>query len=477
MENQAIQMLDAAGYIPPKNTWTPPDEALYGVKDLFTIPQEEADKLRYKAIKSSFNHYYTQCDWYHRYCNEFDFNPTELKTPEDLEKIPLVSHRFFKTYIEGADFAQWLKQMYIGEMGNIALTKKDPTLDDVIDVLYKRGILAAYSSGTSGRFSFIPKDKLTFNRSQYCLGKMGISEILGQWYDPRAMAYLLGPNPSRTNMWVGKVVSLMDHVYRDCQYAIDKDITTQLVRISLGDTQGLTEKVMATVIQIINSTSKMIPNIIKWLDVRDKAGDKVFLAEAPFLFQRLLDELEQQGKTYDFGEKGAVITGGGWKTHEEDKIPMDMFRVNVENILGIPEKNNVDLYTMVEGNWHGIQCPEGHYLHLPPTIVYPMVLDEHLKPVGYEESGRFAFIDPLANSYPGCIITGDIVKLYESCPVCGRTGPVLEPEVRRATGEEIRGCAEEMRRLMDNDSPELIHDLICAPDRSRMPLMLLERED
>jgi len=198
----------------------------------------------------------------------------------------------------------------------------------------------------------------------------------------------------------------------------------------------------------------MIPNIIKWLDERDKAGDKVFIAEAPFLFQRLLDELEQQGKTYDFGEKGAVITGGGWKTHEEDKIPMDMFRANIENV-----------------------CPEGHYLHLPPTIVYPMVLDEHLKPVGYEESGRFAFIDPLANSYPGCIITGDIVKLYESCPVCGRTGPVLEPEVRRATGEEIRGCAEEMRRLMDNDSPELIHDLICAPDRSRMPLILLERED
>ena len=470
-------MLDAAGYIPPKNTWTPPDEALYGVKDLFTIPKDEADRLRYKAIKYSFSHYYNSCDWYHRYCNEFDFNPGELKKPEDLEKIPLVSHRFFKTYIEGADFVQWLRQLFIGEIGDINLSSREPTLDDVIDALYREDVLAAYSSGTSGRFSFIPKDRLTFNRSQYCLGKEGISEILGQWYDPKAMAYLLGPNPSRTNMWVGKVVSLMDHVYRDCQYAIDKDITTQLVRLSLGDTRGLSEKIMATVIQIINSTSKMIPNIIKWLDERDKAGDKVFLAEAPFLFQRLIEELKQQGKTYDFGEKGAVITGGGWKTHEENKIPLDMFRVNIENVLGIPEKNNVDLYTMVESNWHGIQCPEGHYLHLPPTIVYPMVLDEHLKPIGYEESGRFAFIDPLANSYPGCIITGDIVKLYESCPVCGRTGPVLEPEVRRATGEEIRGCAEEMRRLMDSDSPELIHDLICAPDRSRMPLMLLEKED
>jgi len=82
---------------------------------------------------------------------------------------------------------------------------------------------------------------------------------------------------------------------------------------------------------------------------------------------------------------------------------MSNFRSNVEKTLGIPEKNHVDLYTMVESNWHAMQCPEGHYLHLPPTIVYPMVLDENLKPIGYEETGRLAFIDPLANSYPGAI--------------------------------------------------------------------------
>jgi len=69
------------------------------------------------------------------------------------------------------------------------------------------------------------------------------------------------------------------------------------------------------------------------------------------------------------------------------------------------------------------------------------------------------------------------VKLYERCPVCDRVGPVLEPEVRRASGEEVRGCAEEMRRLIDEQTPELLHDLVCTPDRSRMPLMLLEREE
>ena len=78
---------------------------------------------------------------------------------------------------------------------------------------------------------------------------------------------------------------------------------------------------------------------------------------------------------------------------------------------------------------------------------------------------------------PGAIITGDMVKLYEKCPVCDRVGPVLAPEVRRASGEEVRGCAEEMRRLIDEQTPELMHDLVCTPDMSRMPLMLLEKDD
>ena len=477
MANRALEMLNKAGYIPSKSSWTPPDEALYGVKELFRLPEDKVTELQFKAVKYSYQNWYNNCEWYHRYSNEFDMNPEKIKTPEDLSKIPMVSHRFYKTYLEGPDFINWINQIHIGKQKNPKINKNNPSLDNMIDSFAELGLLTTYSSGTSGRFSFIPKDRITFIRSQYSLGKMGISEILGEWYDPDAYAYLFGPNPSRTNMWVGKVVELMSYVYKDLQYALDKDITTQLVRISLGDVRGITEKVMATAIKILNSTSKMIPNIIKWLEERESNGDKVFLAEAPFIFQSLIERLEKEGKSFDFGEKGAIITGGGWKTHEDVKIPMSNFRSNVEKTLGIPEKNHVDLYTMVESNWHAMQCPEGHYLHLPPTIVYPMVLDENLKPIGYEETGRLAFIDPLANSYPGAIITGDMVKLYEQCPVCDRVGPVLAPEVRRASGEEVRGCAEEMRRLIDEQTPELMHDLVCTPDMSRMPLMLLEKDD
>jgi hypothetical protein len=79
------------------------------------------------------------------------------------------------------------------------------------------------------------------------------------------------------------------------------------------------------------------------------------------------------------------------------------------------------------------------------------VLDDEFEQVGYGESGRFAFLDSAALSYPGFITTGDKVKLLEHCPVCDRPGPVLEPEVKRVVGTEMRGCAEEMRTMMTGD--------------------------
>jgi hypothetical protein len=68
----------------------------------------------------------------------------------------------------------------------------------------------------------------------------------------------------------------------------------------------------------------------------------------------------------------------------------------------------------------------------------------------------FAFIDPLPDSYPGFIITGDRVKILERCPKCQREGPVLDVEVTRMPGSEGRGCAAVMAELMQQDGEE--HD-------------------
>ena len=71
-----------------------------------------------------------------------------------------------------------------------------------------------------------------------------------------------------------------------------------------------------------------------------------------------------------------------------------------------------------------VSCPEGHYLHAPYTYYKLFILGEDLTPAGYGESGTLAFLDAIAGSYPGFIITGDQARLLEHCPVCDRPGPV-----------------------------------------------------
>ena len=95
---------------------------------------------------------------------------------------------------------------------------------------------------------------------------------------------------------------------------------------------------------------------------------------------------------------------------------------------------------------------EGYYKHIP-CVLQPYALDEEMNPLPYGEHGRFAFLDPLANSYPGFIVTGDRVKLLEHCPVCDRHGPVLGPEIERMTGIEAKGCTGAMAKIIE-EMPE-----------------------
>jgi hypothetical protein len=79
------------------------------------------------------------------------------------------------------------------------------------------------------------------------------------------------------------------------------------------------------------------------------------------------------------------------------------------------------------------------------------VLDEDLEPLGFGKTGRWAFLDPVPMAYPGYIVTEDRVTLLESCPVCGRPGPVLKPPISRMAGQEEAGCSSMMKKLMEQE--------------------------
>ena len=130
-----------------------------------------------------------------------------------------------------------------------------------------------------------------------------------------------------------------------------------------------------------------------------------------------------------------------------EKISQEALYEKVEQVLGIPNENCRDIYALTECTPSFTAC-EGHYYHVPYTVVHPFVLDDSLEPRGFGESGQFAFIEVLSNAYPGYVITKDKLKLLESCPSCDRPGPVISPPITRMPGVEDRGCMYSVRRLM-----------------------------
>ncbi|MGZ4905298.1 MAG: LuxE/PaaK family acyltransferase, partial [Halobacteriota archaeon] len=82
----------------PRDTWTPADEALYGPVDLFRVPLDEAQAMQLKAMRYAFTHHYDHNKFYHKYCQEENVSPDDIKTTDDLKRIPLIPDSTFKQH-------------------------------------------------------------------------------------------------------------------------------------------------------------------------------------------------------------------------------------------------------------------------------------------------------------------------------------------------------------------------------------------
>lgn len=446
-------------FIPPESQWTLVDEALYGVEDIYQVEKSKAEELRFEALKYSFEHHYEHNAFYRRYCQGEGVAPPDVKEPLDLTKIPLIPDTFFKDYPTGVEFYGWLRKITTGTVPNVDLKGNNPSFDDVIEALHEQNFTVTFTSGSSGKFSFIPRDELTWIRQRYCFA-LSLADIVRCEYDtpnPDIVCLSAFGNPEKTHMFTGRVSSaiygtLFD--WKNVELLLNRKLTTDSMRIVMGRTSGIRERVIAKLAQ--SGRKQIISKFAQKLEGYAKAGRKVLIGGPPFIVDALLSKLEGQGKKLNLRENGWVVTGGGWKVAAGKAVREQDMRERVGRILGIPDERCRDLYGMSECSAFYPGC-EGHYKHVPHSFIYPLVLDDELKPLGYGEYGRLALLDPVPASYPGFIITGDRVRILESCPFCDRQGPVIEPDISRVGGVEDRGCAVIARGLVgDKEQPRTL---------------------
>lgn len=168
-------------------------------------------------------------------------------------------------------------------------------------------------------------------------------------------------------------------------------------------------------------------------------GYPVRILGFPAFLHRLMQRLASQGSHLNLGERSFVLTGGGWKTAEDEQIPKPAFIDEVEHVLGIPGANVRDGFGLVEHGVPYLEC--GHHRFHVPAYARAFVRDvADLSVLPDGQVGFLQLVTPYLLSMPAIsLLTSDLAIIARDCP-CGRPTATIEL-IGRAGVRKNKGCA------------------------------------
>jgi len=353
----------------------------------FGIDINEMRELRFKAIKGSFEHHYSNNEFYRKLCEKYEVTPNDIVKNEDLLYIPLVASDFFKELSRAKDPNDIVKSASVSK-------------EEIVTYFTTSG-----TTGKPSKYPFNRKSLGMINRSNAVIFRYlpGIGE------DDYVLMLTPSPEESKTGLVQGMYLCL-------------KELLKSDEKIGFAVKGGV-----------------MDPGLM--IDMINSVEDKIrHLYGPPFVYNALADYMLQKGEKVELEEESKVITTGGWKKVEGEVKRGQMYE-KMEKTLGVDRKNIrdglglTDIMTIIN------EC-EYHQKHAPPWLHVSIRDTKDLtKETELGEPGLIAFMSPLIDSYPAFVITGDMGrKSFEEKCECELNGPTIE-YLRRASGMESRGCA------------------------------------
>lgn len=352
----------------------------------FTAVNKE---LFLKSFIENALHHYERHEFTRKLWDKFQFHPSEIKSESDLEKVPGTMVHLFKEH-------------------------------ELCSVPHEELVLVLTSSGTGGQksrqfldsisLSNVKKLALNIHRSLGMASEKDYNYLCFT-YDPK-IANDLGTaftDELLTN-FTGK---------REVYYAIQWN--EEKKEFALNE-----EGVVETLKRFAASD---IPTRI--------LGFPAFLYEI----------IEKHNIQLNLGPDSWLQTGGGWKGKADKQIPKKEFRKFIQGRLGIPERNQRDLFGMVEHGIPYVDCEKGH-LHIPnyARVFVRSPYDLSLKSKG--ERGLLHFLCTYNFSYPApSLLTTDYGRIG-TCD-CSIGGDVLILEGRAGVSKH-KGCALKALELLES---------------------------
>lgn len=406
----------------------------------------EVKNMRHKAIIMAHKHHFHNNAFYRDLCKSKGIG--EAITPKDFPRI-VIPDSVFKSYemenpeSEPLAFKKWVDR--ISSIQTSFVPSRAKSLEAMLSQYEKNGLFLGFSSGTTGKLTFLPRDE--FTRSM--IMRSYVEAVDATIKLNKGKDYFVLGTPQKTYLQVGYNGRVTAEALSpgNVYFAI-KDLKSDIVRIRMRGPRTLKEKGMNQVMK------RMLPRIEKnaiegMVNALKKNKDRrvVFMAP-PFFLVDTAQYIIDKGLDVKLTPDSAIASTGGFKGRKVtgrgdiDKLLMDAY--------GVDKGRYIDLYGMTEANSIMVECMENSVKHIPPWMEV-VLFDDHMEPIEPKGkvTGYYAFLEPSSKSFPGFIMTGDKLTVdYDGC-TCNRRTPVLL-SIERAPRVEGRGCSGVLSKTVAN---------------------------
>ena len=342
------------------------------------------DQLFLQATADCCAFHMARCPQYRAIAEHLRFSPDQLRTMDDLVRVPMLPTLFFKRHA-------------------------------LFSMPRRRMVMKVTSSGTSGTFS------------------QGGCDLGCIWAEV-PMVLRLG--------WRHRLISFRPANYVVLGYKPDRRSSAGVTRTMFGMT--FFAPPLRRFYALRWQGEGYVPDLDGAVEALERFSRSPFptrIVGFPSYLWFGLKRMEELGISLRLRPGSKILLAGGWKQHWQQQVDKSVLYSLVRRVLGVGEEDIHELFGAVEHPIFYNTCPR-HHFHVP---IYSRVLIRDpatLEPLPMGQVGLVNLISPLIRATPvTSVVTDDLGYLTpgDACG-CGLTSPYLTLLGRVGLGD-IKTCA------------------------------------
>jgi hypothetical protein len=417
--------------------------------ELMAIPREELEKLQLEAVQIM----------YQRLRNRIPAL-TKLADRQGVDVIDKIEdilpvcfdHRVLKNYpiqiIENRDFpklTQWLNKLTAHDLTRIDLTGLR-TIEEWLARLERFGMLVTYSSGTTGKLSFVPRSYDEFGPWKFHFFNVNLAGTGVDSWVTKLPTFMPGYRGGYQTML--KMMDLFnidmaggpENYYTLYNSHIPADLMALSGRLQSAEDKGeiaalgLDPALLEQRQQMLEQGRRREADMEAWFMklIEQFRGQRVKIGGTFSDLYRVVKAAKERGLECQFAH-GSIVTGGGGMKGYKDAP--DDWEQQIKDFFGVSKFANQYGFSECIGN--GPLCDAG-YFHMPPySVVLLMGPEGEALPREGVQKGRLVLVDLVPLSYWGGFTSGDEVTVhYDGKCDCGWDSPRIGKAIRRFAENE-----------------------------------------